>query len=88
MLRLRIYRVLIGSLGIAFALFGLALVATFFGYQRPDSVPMIPTGPVGHYFVTLTGCAMLGWAGGLQGAARNPMQSRTVLRIIRTCAPC
>ena len=78
MLRMRIYRVLIGSLAIAFAVFGLALVGTFFGYQRPDSVPTIPTGPVGHYFVAFTGCAMLGWAGGLLGAARNPMASRSV----------
>ena len=78
MLRLRIYRVLIGSLGIAFGMFGFALVGTFFGYQRPDSIPVIPTGPVGHYFVAFTGCAMLGWAGGLLGAARNPMQSRSV----------
>ncbi len=78
MLRMRIYRVLVGSLAIAFAVFGLALVGTFFGYQRPDSVPTIPTGPVGHYFVAFTGCAMLGWAGGLLGAARNPMASRSV----------
>ncbi|MEE8165135.1 MAG: hypothetical protein V3T64_06175 [Myxococcota bacterium] len=75
---MRIYRVLVGSLAIAFAVFGLALVGTFFGYQRPDSVPTIPTGPVGHYFVAFTGCAMLGWAGGLLGAARNPMASRSV----------
>ncbi len=78
MLRLRIYRVLVGSLGIAFLLFGLVLVATFFGYQRPGSTPVIPTGPVGHYFVAFTGCALLGWAGGLIGAARDPMASRTV----------
>ncbi len=78
MLRLRIYRVLVGSLGIAFLLFGLVLVGAFFGYQRPNSVPMIPTGPIGHYFVAFTGCALLGWAGGLIGAARNPMASRTV----------
>jgi len=81
MLRLRIYRVLVGSLGIAFLLFGLVLVATFFGYQRPGSTPVIPTGPVGHYFVAFTGCALLGWAGGLIGAARDPMASRTVATI-------
>ena len=78
MLRQRIYRVLVGSLGIAFLLFGLAMIGSFFAYQRPNSVPLIPTGPVGHYFVAFTGCALLGWAGGLLGAARNPMASRTV----------
>lgn len=78
MLRLRIYRVLVGSLGVGFLLFGLVLVGTFFGYQRPGSVPVVPTGPVGHYFIAFTGCALLGWAGGLIGAARDPMSSRTV----------
>ena len=67
-----------GALAIGFALFGLALVGTFFAYQRPHSTPLVPTGPVGHYFVAFTGCAMLGWAGGLLGAARHPLTSRTV----------
>lgn len=78
MLRLRIYRVLLGTLGIASSVFGLALVMTFFAYQRPGSEPRIPTGPVGHYFVAFTGCALIGWAGGLIGAARDPFASRTV----------
>ena len=78
MLRLPLYRVLVGSLGIAFLVFGLAMVGAFFAYQRPDSTPLMPTGPVGHYFVAFTGCAMIGWAGGLLGAARDPMASRTV----------
>lgn len=78
MMRLRIYRVLMGALGFGMALFGLALVASFLGYQRPNSTPMIPTGPVGHYFVAFAGCALLGWAGGLIGAARAPLASRTV----------
>lgn len=78
MFRLAIYRILIGALGIAFLLFGLAMIGAFFAYQRPGSVPMIPTGPVGHYWVAFTGCAMVGWAGGLIGAARHPLASRTV----------
>jgi hypothetical protein len=78
MLRLRIYRVLVGSLGIAILIFGLALIGAFFAYQRPNAAPLIPTGPIGHYFVAFTGCALLGWAGGLIGAARDPMASRTV----------
>lgn len=67
-----------GILGVAMLVFGLALVATFFTYQRPDSIPTIPTGPVGHYFIAFAGCALLGWAGGLIGAARNPLSSRSV----------
>ena len=78
MLRLSIYRVLVGALGIAFLLMGFAMIAAFFAYQRPGSVPLIPTGPIGHYWVAFTGCAMLGWAGGLIGAARHPLASRTV----------
>ncbi|MFK7895483.1 MAG: hypothetical protein AB8G23_06585 [Myxococcota bacterium] len=76
--RLRIYRFLMGTLGIALLVFGAGMVVSFFLYQRPNSVPGIPTGPVGHYFVAFTGCALLGWAGGLLGAARDPMGSRTV----------
>lgn len=78
MLRLRIYRLLMGVLAIASSIFGLALVLSFFAYQRPGSVPGIPTGPVGHYFVAFTGCALIGWGGGLLGAARDPFASRTV----------
>lgn len=76
--RLSLYRVLVGSLGVAMLVFGLALVGTFFAYQRPGSTPMVPTGPIGHYFVAFTGCALIGWAGGLIGAARDPWSSRSV----------
>jgi hypothetical protein len=78
MTRLRLYRLLMGTLGIAMLVFGLALVASFVAYQRPHTVPAIPTGPVGHYFVAFTGCALMGWAGGLIGAARDPLSSRSV----------
>ena len=67
-----------GTLGVAFFVFGGALVAAFVLFQRPNSVPPIPTGPIGHYFVAFTGCAMMGWAGGLIGAARAPLASRSV----------
>ena len=67
-----------GTLGIAFFVFGTAMVASFFLYQRPNSVPLIPTGPVGHYFVAFTGCALLAWSGGLVGAAREPLSSRSM----------
>jgi len=76
--RLRLYRLLMGTLGVAILIFGMGLVVSFFLYQRPNSVPAIPTGPVGHYFVAFAGCALMGWAGGLIGAARAPLSSRSV----------
>jgi hypothetical protein len=78
MTRMRLYRLLMGTLGVALLVFGIGLVVSFFMYQRPNSVPAIPTGPVGHYFVAFTGCALMGWAGGLIGAARDPLSSRSV----------
>jgi hypothetical protein len=72
------YRVLSGSLGVAFLIFGLALTFGFFRYQTPGSIPAIPTGPVGHYFVAFTGCALVAWGGGLLGVARRPLANRTL----------
>ena len=76
----RLYRFLIGTLGVAWAVFGLGFVAAFFLYQRPNSLPLIPTGPIGHYFVAFLGCALLGWGSAMIGAAREPASStsRTV----------
>jgi len=76
--RLRLYRFLMGMLGVTLFVFGVAMVATFFLYQRPGSTPLVPTGPVGHYFVAFTGCALIAWAGGLVGAARDPLTSRSI----------
>ena len=78
MIRMRLYRLLVGTLGVAALVFGIGLVVSFFMYQRPNSVPAIPTDPIGHYFVAFTGCALMGWAGGLIGAARDPLSSRSV----------
>jgi hypothetical protein len=75
---LSLYRVLSGSLGIALLLFGAVLTLSFFAYQVPDSAPAIPTGPVGYYFVAFTGCALMGWGGGLMGVVRRPEAGRTV----------
>jgi hypothetical protein len=72
------YRLLSGMLGLASLLFGLVLVLAFVGYQRPFSEPGIPTGPVGYYFVAFTGCALVGWAGGLLSTARRPESGRSV----------
>lgn len=76
--RLRLYRLMMGSLGVAFFAFGVAMVGAFFLYQRPNSTPLVPTGPIGHYFVAFTGCALIAWAGGLVGAARDPLASRSI----------
>jgi len=76
-----VYRVLLGTMGVAALLFGFALTLSFFLYQRPFSDPGIPTGPVGYYFVAFAGCALMGWGGGLIGAARAPETSRTVTTI-------
>lgn len=67
-----------GALGVACFVFGVAMVAAFFLYQRPHSTPLVPTGPVGHYFVAFTGCGLIAWAGGLVGAARAPLASRSI----------
>jgi len=77
----RVYQLFVGLLGLGAFLFGLALTVSFFAYQRPFSDPGIPTGPVGYYFVAFTGCALIGWGGGLLGAARAPEASRTVTTI-------
>jgi hypothetical protein len=78
--RLGLYRFLMGTLGVTLVVFALSLVATFFLYQRPNSIPLVPTGPIGHYFVAFTGCALLGWGSAMIGAARDPFStaSRTV----------
>jgi hypothetical protein len=76
--KLTAYRLLAGILGALFIAGGLMLFAAFFGYQQPGAAAAIPTGPVGHYFVAFTGCAMVGWGGGLLGAARHPASGRTV----------
>jgi hypothetical protein len=76
-----LYQILVGILGLGAFFFGLGLTASFFAYQRPFSDPDIPTGPVGYYFVAFTGCALMGWGGGLIGAARAPEASRTVTTI-------
>jgi hypothetical protein len=76
--KLRAYRMLSGILGIAFLLLGVALVLSFVTYQEPGRSPTLPTGPVGHYFAALAGCALLAWGGALMGVARSPWAGRSV----------
>ncbi len=74
----RAYRILCCVVGGFFVVSGLVFAFSFFGYQRPHSQPILPTGPVGHYFAALAGCAMIGWGGALLGVARNPASGRTL----------
>ena len=62
----------------AFVVLGGALFSAFFLFHAPGSDLPIPTGPTGFYFVGFAGCALVGWGGGLLGAARRPGAGRTV----------
>jgi len=75
------YRILCGVLGVLASLFGLSLVVSFFRATMPGGAaegPLSPLGPNGVYFMAFTGCAMLGWGGGLLSAMRRPESHRTV----------
>lgn len=74
----RLYRFLCALLGVAFALVGVTSVFGFFVYHIPGSDVMVPTGPVGFYFVAFAGFALIGWGGCLLGAARHPEHGRAV----------
>lgn len=80
MARLRVYRILCGGLGGLFVLAGCVLFLAFFRASLPGGgLPgPIPVGPGGVYFVAFTGCALVGWGGGLLGAARRPETGRTL----------
>jgi hypothetical protein len=72
MLSTRGYRWLAGVVGFGFVGSGFALFATFLRYQAPGSTPVVTTGPMGHYFVAATGCALVAWGGALLNTARRP----------------
>jgi hypothetical protein len=72
------FRVLATVVGAAFVLFGLTLFASFFAYQRPNSVPGLPGGPVVQYFAAFAGCALIGWGGALFAVRRDPAGGRAV----------
>jgi len=72
------YRVLTGVTGILLILGGFGFTLAFFGFWQPGAEPSIPTGPVGYYFVAFSGCALIGWGGGLLNAARHPEAGRLV----------
>jgi hypothetical protein len=66
------FRVLCGVVGVLFTLIGLILFASFFAYQVPGSTPAVSTGPMGHYFIAFTGCALVAWGLALVNGARRP----------------
>ena len=74
----RVYRFLCGLLGAAFVLVGATSILGFFAYHLPGSDVMVPTGPIGFYFVAFAGFAMIGWGGCLIGAAKRPEIGRSV----------
>jgi len=74
----RVYRFLCGLLGAAFVLIGASSILGFFAYHSPGSDVMVPTGPIGFYFVAFAGFAMVGWGGCLIGAAKQPEIGRSV----------
>jgi len=75
---IRVYRFLCSLLGVAFVLVGATSVFGFFAYHAPGSDVMVPTGPIGFYFVAFGGFALIGWGGCLLGAARRPEHARSV----------
>jgi hypothetical protein len=75
----RSYTWLCGCFGGLLVLGGLLLFLGFFRYHAPDAdTSAIPTGPIGHYFVAFTGCALVGWGGALLAVARQPGSGRAV----------
>ncbi len=80
MTRRSAYRWLCGVLGALLCLFGVGMVFGFFRALGPGGAPAgpIPLDLNGVYFVAFAGCAMVGWGGGLLGAARRPEAGRTV----------
>lgn len=75
------YRVLSGIVGVLLVLGGGVFLLGFLGAMGPGGTvegPLSPLGPNGVYFMAFTACGLIGWGGGLIGAARNPVAGRTV----------
>lgn len=78
--RLVVYRWLCGVVGGLWILAGLGLLLSYFQAMAPGGAAdqVMPMGPSAIYFAAFTGCALVGWGGGLIGAARRPDAGRTV----------
>ena len=72
------FRLIAALTGVTFVVAGAALFFAFFAYQRPGSEPLLPMGPLGHYFAAFAGCALVGWGGALVAAARDPATGRAL----------
>lgn len=75
------YRILCGALALGLGLGGVAFLLGFLQAAAPGGAapgPLSPLGPNGLYFMAFTACGLIGWAGGLVGAARHPEAGRTV----------
>ena len=77
-MKARAFRLVAGATGLLFAGSGLALFVAFFAYQRPGSEPLLPMGPLGHYFAAFAGCALVGWGGALLAGARDLATGRGI----------
>jgi hypothetical protein len=75
------YRLLCGLLGVGLVFGGIMFMVGFLAAMAPGGVaspPLAPLGPNGLYFMAFTACGLIGWGGGLIGAARHPETGRTV----------
>jgi hypothetical protein len=82
------YRTLSAAVGLALALLGLVLFASFFAYQRPGSEAPLPAGgPTAHYFAATAGCALLAWggallAGGIRGEVSRSLGTSSAVSLV------
>jgi hypothetical protein len=77
------YRILCGVLGSLWIVLGFALIGMFFRFQTSgfgsgQAELALPLDGWGVYMAAMAGCAMVGWGGGLIGAARRPDTNRSV----------
>ncbi len=77
------YRILCGTVGSLWIVLGFVLIGMFFRYQTAGFTQggaelALPLDRWGVYMAAMAGCAMVGWGGGLLGAARRPGTNRSV----------
>ena len=72
------FRAVSALTGLLFVGAGAAFFLAFFAYQRPGSEPLLPMGPLGHYFAAFAGCALIGWGAALLSGARDLATGRSL----------